>query len=242
MIYCISYQIHRDLMVHYPDNWLLQWKILLNKVQEKCSKRLYGISSIFLYAPLLWKLVKSFFVKLRYILAKSSFIKCFNSVGLIIWDVRLNFIIIQIAISRMKMNISDYGRRKEISGLKMLPLFKSTWKERLKVPRLTTLILEFDQSQSKSWIKVSSNTYYQFIIWLYQLKFEVWSSSDGQISHFGKSLSWHRMGISIMQPFLNIIILNIIPKSYFITRKIPVFTFFSPKMNSFRIFILKLQY
>lgn len=204
-------------------------------MQEKGSKRLYGISSIFLYAPLLWKLVKSFFVKLRYILAKSSFIKWFNSVGLIIWDVRLNFIIIQIAISRMKMNISDYGRRKEISGLKMLPLFKSTWKERLKVPRLTTLILEFDQSQSKSWIKVSSNTYYQFIIWLYQLKFEVWSSSDGQISHFGKSLSWHRMGISIMQPFLNIIILNIIPKSYFITRKIPVFTFFSPKMNSFRI-------
>ena len=176
-----------------------------------------------------------FCVKLRYIFAKSSFIMCFNSVGLIIWDVRLNFIIIQIAISRMKMNISDYGRRKEISGLKMLPLFKSTWKERLKVPRLTTLILEFDQSQSKSWIKVSSNTYYQFIIWLYQLKFEVWSSSDGQISHFGKSLSWHRMGISIMQPFLNIIILNIIPKSYFITRKIPVFTFFSPKMNSFRI-------
>ena len=170
-----------------------------------------------------------FFVKPLYILIKSSFIKCFNLVGLIIRDVRLNFIIIQIAISRIcSFLITAVGKRFLFRSY-MLPLFKSTWKERLKVPRLTTLILEFDQSQSKSWIKVSSNTYYQFIIWLYQLKFEVWSSSDGQISHFGKSLSWHRMGISIMQPFLNIIILNIIPKSYFITREIPVF---SPKMNS----------
>ena len=48
-------------------------------------------------------------------MTKFSFIKWFYLIGLIIGDVRLNFIIIQIAISRMKMNISDYGRRKEIS-------------------------------------------------------------------------------------------------------------------------------